>query len=857
MMMTSTLSAKEQSLSKIFSDDYVFTIPSYQRPYSWGIEQARELLDDLLDYMQAAGGKLDEMAPYFLGSIVLIKREAVSETTVVDGQQRLTTLTLLLSAIRANVSDTDVRAGITKCIYEQGSVVFGTEARYRLSLRERDRDFFRQYVQHGDGIEKLAGLNDKLPDAQERLRENAQLYMVSLAQRDQATLVRLVQFIVTRCYLVTVATPDLDSAYRIFGVLNSRGLDLSATDILKAEIIGGIEAAKRDVYTMKWENLEEDLGRDAFGDLFSYIRMVYRKAKPKGTLLKEFRDHVGPSDPIAFIDTVLEPMAQAFREITDADYSSQKHAEGINQCLRWLNRIEFKDWLPPALAFFSRHRNDPVAMLDFFRDLERLAYSMLIRRSGVNERIDRFASLTKAVEATADLFAQESPLQLSHVEQHAMYEALSGPLYEVFSSRALAVILLRLDGLLSGGGATYDYDTITVEHVMPQQPRSDSCWLEWVPSAEDRLRWVHRLGNLALLTRKKNSAANNYDFDRKKTAYFTKGGVSPFVLTTQVLQHAEWTLAVMEERESQLLGILETHWRLQDRQSPQSRAMAAAAAQALSGDSPVFEIESNKQNLRASAREADGKFVVLAGSRARPEWIGQYHSYQTLRQELVDTGSLKPSDSGSLEFSQDMAFNSPSAASAVIFGRPDNGRTSWMVKETGQTYAEWEKGAPAGVDSSTDDDGVVSTDDRHQLFRRFWSQLIERSLEHTQLFANRSTTSDHWLSLGIGRTGFSLCASVTQARSRAECYIRFTNDDERSLRAFEALRVQRASIESSFGEALEWQSLPGRAGSRICVDLAGGWKLPEGQWPELQDSLIDAICRLDTALRVPVQKLDV
>src|SRR3546814_4984944 len=84
-----------------------------------------------------------------------------------------------------------------------------------------------------------------------------------------------------------VCSSDLDSAYRIFGVLNSRGLDLSATDILKAEIIGAIEGSRRDAYTTKWEDLEEDLGRDGFGDLFSHIRMVYRKAKPKGTLRSE------------------------------------------------------------------------------------------------------------------------------------------------------------------------------------------------------------------------------------------------------------------------------------------------------------------------------------------------------------------------------------------------------------------------------------------------------------------------------------------------------------------------------------------------------------------------------------------
>lgn len=342
--MPHTLNAKEQSLAKIFSDDYVFTIPGYQRPYAWGKEQAQELLDDLLGALATAPEQLNEAAPYFLGSIVLIKAESSPDATVVDGQQRLTTLTLLLSAIRASVQDLAVQTGISKRIYEHGDVVSAAQARYRLSLRERDRDFFRQYVQHENGLSQLIELTNQLPDAQARIFNNAKVFMAGLAKLTQAELVRLVQFVITRCYLVTVATPDLDSAYRIFGVLNSRGLDLSATDILKTEVIGGITPNLRDTYTKKWEDQEEDLGRDGFGELFSHIRMVYRRAKPQGTLLKEFKEHVTPAArPHAFVDDVLLPMAQAFSEISDADYASQKHAEQVNEYLHWLKRLEFKD----------------------------------------------------------------------------------------------------------------------------------------------------------------------------------------------------------------------------------------------------------------------------------------------------------------------------------------------------------------------------------------------------------------------------------------------------------------------------------------------------------------------------------
>lgn len=695
--MTHTLTAKEQSLAKIFSDDYVFTIPGYQRPYAWGKEQAQELLDDLLGALGAAPEQLSEAAPYFLGSIVLIKGDASPEATVVDGQQRLTTLTLLLSAVRATVQDLAVQTGVTKRIYEHGDVVSATQARYRLSLRERDREFFRQYMQHEGGLQALTALNAKLPDAQARLRANAEVFMDGLAKLAQPELVRLVQFIITRCYLVTVATPDLDSAYRIFGVLNSRGLDLSATDILKAEIIGSISAELRDSYTQKWEDEEEDLGRDEFGDLFGHIRMVYRKAKPQGTLLKEFKEHVTPfQKPRLFLDEVLLPMAHAFGELRNADYASQKHAEQVNEHLSWLNRLEFKDWVPPALTFFVRHRNEPDAVLEFFRDLERLGYSMLVRKSGVNERIERFSALTGAIEKGLDLAALTSPLQLTPIEQHETYAALGGPLYDTHSPRALAILLLRLDRLLSTVGASYQHNVVSVEHVMPQQPAPNSQWQNWVPDAQAHQRWVHRLGNLTLLSRNKNSAASNYEFEKKKTVYFTKGGVSSFALTTQVLQHNTWTEDVMQTRQDEMMKVLESHLRLQDRRSKADLAETMLTELGEVGGDAVFELESSRHGLSAIARENGKAFTVLAGSQAKLDWTGQPHSYLQLRENLLGEGALKPSDDGSiLVFTKDVDFKSPSAASATVLARTDNGRNTWRLKGSSVTYAAWQDNLPA------------------------------------------------------------------------------------------------------------------------------------------------------------------
>jgi RecB family endonuclease NucS len=146
---------------------------------------------------------------------------------------------------------------------------------------------------------------------------------------------------------------------------------------------------------------------------------------------------------------------------------------------------------------------------------------------------------------------------------------------------------------------------------------------------------------------------------------------------------------------------------------------------------------------------------------------------------------------------------------------------------------------------------------RQDIFRRFWAQLIEKSRMRTQLFANRNTTTDHWLSAGIGRAGFGLNLVLTKDRAQAECYISINKDSARSEAAFRALEAQRVAVEAAFGDQLQWEELPGRTGCRISYALEGGWHMPETEWPQLQDQLIDAALRFDKALRGPIQALKI
>ena len=551
-----TIKAEEKQLGRIFSDDFLFAIPDYQRPYAWTTDQCGELLEDL-----RTAASEDATSSYFLGSIVLIKDPNEAPAEVVDGQQRLTTLTILFCVLRELAGADGHGDELDTYVRARGKPLAGIEDRFRLSLRERDRDLFRENVQHIGSLEPFVNGHMYLPDSQRRIRENAGYLWEELVKADQTECERLAKFLIRNCYLVVVSASDQESAYRIFSVMNDRGLNLSPTDILKAEVIGGIAADRRSAYTNEWEAIEEDLGREDFRDLFAHIRMIHVKSKARGNLTREFREGVLQTVSGAeFIDGTLTPMANAYRIVSRAAYESTANPGRVNHHLRHLGRIDNFDWIPPAMTFFCQHRHDHEMLVAFARDLERLAYSMFILRWNINSRIGRYSGLLQEIEQHANLYAEASRLQLSEEEKHAVREALDGPIY--LQTRVCLPLLLRLDSLLAEPGATYERNVLSVEHVLPQTPREHSVWLDWFPDPEHREIWTHRLANLVLLSRRKNSQAQNFDFERKKNEYFRRNGVATFAVTSQVLDRQVWTPEVLAQRQEELTGRLAEEWRL-------------------------------------------------------------------------------------------------------------------------------------------------------------------------------------------------------------------------------------------------------------------------------------------------------
>lgn len=378
-------------------------------------------------------------------------------------------------------------------------------------------------------------------------------------------------YLVQRCFLVAVSTPTRQAAFRIFSVMNSRGMSLLATDIIKADIIGAIRESWHNEYNNKWEEMEAEAGRNGFNDIFGHIRMIIAKVKAKKALQDEFYCVVFPdaygkditeTDAIGFIDNILSPYSEAYRVVKNSEYVSASGADKVNDILRWLNRIDNSDWVPVAMLFYVKHKDDAALMNKFLRRLERLAAYMRATSWDVTHRIERYAKVLSDIEAAATAEDFGTAIELNPTEIEEFLSRLNSDMYKMVSNKR-NYLILRLDSFVSDGAATYDSKILTIEHVLPQTVNDGSQWEKWWPDADERAQWVHKIGNLLPLAKRTNSQAQNYDFELKKEKYFRgKAGVAAYALTTQVLMYPEWKPEIVKARQDELIKVYRKNWDL-------------------------------------------------------------------------------------------------------------------------------------------------------------------------------------------------------------------------------------------------------------------------------------------------------
>lgn len=668
--MSNKITGKEYPLSKIFSADFEYHIPGYQRPYAWTEEETGILFDDLYEFFQT-----EAVDNYFLGSIVLIKDENKPYADVIDGQQRLTTLSILFSVMANSFYTEAYRNNCKKYLQEEGNILEGIAAQPRIFLRDWDQDFFSKYIQDIQ-LDALVQIDPVTLDteAKRHIQKNCTVLREKFSEvfNDENDLLKFTQFILTRCFLVVVSTPNQESAFRVFSVMNSRGLDLLPTDIIKSMTIGKLPKDEEQKYTEKWEELENLTGRDGFNEVFTHTRTIFAKERPKKNLLDEFKEYViKQTSPKSLVDEYLIPYTEAYVCLKNCDFSSTQNAEEINELLLWLNKTNNHDWMPPAIKFLTDHKNDSVYILWFIRKLERLASYLLVTAKDVNQRMERYKWILVEMESRPDnnLTAPLENIELTDWEKQQFIDALNGEIYSMTAKRR-NYIIQRLDSFLSDGGATYNTKLFTIEHVLPQHPSADSEWMKLWPDTQTQRFWLNKIANLVPLTRQRNSAAQNYDFNTKKIKYFqSKNGTSSYTLTTQVINIAAWTPEVVEARQKDLEEIFISKWDLK-------------ISKENSSENPIYKLAGRGGNASGYSLDGDN-FVVMKGSHIAPDITdGLQTGYLILRNQLIADGMIVDGT-----FKEDYTFTSASAAAVVILGRSANGRTEW-TKLDGRTFAQ-------------------------------------------------------------------------------------------------------------------------------------------------------------------------
>lgn len=553
------ISAHEHTIAEVLGDAFLHEVPPYQRPYAWKPDEALQLLDDLEAAVAAS-----EDEPYFLGSIVLIRAPGEVVGQVVDGQQRLTTLTILAAVLRDAAENEQERSALAQAVYIEPNRFRNQVEAVRLRAHTEDRVFFREAIQAPGATLKPEPPHGWKTEAQALMWKNAMALRSRVQDMPTASREDLVTFLLNRCVLVVVSTESRTSALRVFRVLNDRGLDLSNADVIKADMLERFsEPAELAHQAARWREIENELGRQDFEALLEHLRFIRERAKSRKNLSDAYADRFrgqGVEVVRTFLDKELTPAKRWLAEIVDGDGDAfaPELRDTVVEALVGLKLLPNRDWVPTALAVAMRFGPDE-RTAKVLRRLEGLAWAMQLGRRYDTQRVNRYAGVLNALNHDSPAFT--AALALTEKEQSTIRAALRGPLYSDFPVRVVRAILERLDRLLAEQPVQWT-GQVTVEHILPQTPAAGA-WTQF--DAAERERVTHTLGNLVLLTKRKNSSASNAPYQQKRDVYFGLGAARGQKLATyasvQELAHVqEWTPEAYAARQARHAGLLEARW---------------------------------------------------------------------------------------------------------------------------------------------------------------------------------------------------------------------------------------------------------------------------------------------------------
>lgn len=571
------------TVTDLFSSPFHFSVPHYQRPYSWTTAEAGQLLEDIFE-AAGVGSNAEATEPdYFLGNILLLDGSGADLPRgrereprffdIVDGQQRLVTLSILLALLRDSEQEKwrwgarnrmDLLIGADAAASRQKGI------RFRVELRACEQEFLQHYVQErGASLEMPPA--EPASEPEERLLAVRQHFRSELDNLNAAERKQLTSYLCHQCHFVVVLTRDIDRAHRLFTVLNERGRTLQRNDILKAGLLQSVASERVGEALSQWEHAAQLLG-PSFETFFSHVYAIHGRGGSNIIAgIRRTVAEIGGAEP--FLNTVVVPLAEAYyRLLHAADVNVNLDAQ-TRRYLLYLGRLADGDWAPSAILALHQYETDPERGKMLIKEIDRLAYLLRLLCVGTGKRKRRFASVVELIKSGAPIRSGEGPFFMSSHDVRNVSYHLRSPYKR--DQQVCKLLLLRLNDELSRSTAVLNPIDYSVEHVLPQRPAAASEWRRWYLDGEERESCTESIGNLVVVTKKQNDRARNQEFSRKREIYRGMVNDQPVLPITRDVVDAEvWRAAEIRAREAKLLRLIRDIWGIEARGMPSTRDVA-------------------------------------------------------------------------------------------------------------------------------------------------------------------------------------------------------------------------------------------------------------------------------------------
>ncbi len=555
------MKATSANLLTVIKGPKQFVIPIYQRTYSWQLSQCNQLLHDIIRV-----SKDENLQGHFLGSIVYFQENIhtisdVPKLLVIDGQQRLTTVSLLLIALANFLKENEVGidTNFTKLQnYYLLNAEEDNELRYKLLLTRRDKE---TYINLLNGVPQTA-------EHSIRIVENYEFFKSKINKEN----VKDIYNGVLRLFIVDVALEkDKDNPQLIFESMNSTGLDLSQADLIRNYVLMGQDIRlQTELYEKYWYPMEQSYGNEYSGS-FNWFMRDYLSVKngviPRiDKVYEEFKGYVQSGRAPQTITEVVQDIYKYSGFYVNMVLRKEPDTL-LHHLFSNIAKLKVDVSYPFLLPVYNDYFEGWLSKEDFAQIL-RLVENYVFRRAicGIptNSLNKTFATLYKSVQPENYLESIQAAFQL--MDSYKRYPADAEfekeiVIKDVYNFRSRNYLLNKLENYKRKEWV--NIDEYTIEHIMPQNPNLSREWKTMLGDdwQEIQKEYLHTLGNLTLTGY--NSELSDRPFEQKKTI---EGGFndSPLRLNSYLRNISEWNRAHIEQRAVELAEKAKEIWSAPD-----------------------------------------------------------------------------------------------------------------------------------------------------------------------------------------------------------------------------------------------------------------------------------------------------